>query len=89
MAAYKSCNPDVVIMDITMPDMDGITATEKIVKLYPDARIIVVTSHAETSVVQNARKAGAKGYILKPFQIEKVRKTLEDVMRSDQEILNT
>src|SRR5476651_682868 len=62
---YRACNPDVLIMDITMPGMDGIAATEKILASCPDARIIVVTSHAETSVVVKARAAGAKSYLLK------------------------
>jgi two-component system chemotaxis response regulator CheY len=46
LAAYKACNPDIVTMDITMPDMDGIVATGNIVKAFPDARVIMVTSHA-------------------------------------------
>jgi two-component system chemotaxis response regulator CheY len=79
--AYGACNPDVVIMDITMPDMDGIEATEKIVASYPNARIIVATSHAEKDVVLKARSAGAKNYILKPIDAEKLRATLEDVMK--------
>jgi two-component system chemotaxis response regulator CheY len=79
--AYGVCNPDVVIMDITMPDMDGIEATEKIVASYPNARIIVATSHAEKDVVLKARSAGAKNYILKPIDAEKLRATLEDVMK--------
>ena len=80
LIAYKACNPDVVTMDITMPDMDGIEAAEKIVKSYPDARIIIVTSHGEKSIVLNALKAGAKGYILKPIQMDKLRDTLEQVV---------
>jgi two-component system chemotaxis response regulator CheY len=87
--AYKTCNPDVVIMDITMPDMDGIEATEKIVASYPDARIIVATSHAEKDVVLKARAAGAKSYILKPIDPDKLRSTLEIVMRADLHMLDT
>src|SRR5262245_60545940 len=70
--AYKACNPDVVTMDITMPDMDGIAATEKIVKVYPDAQIIMVTSHAQKGMVMDALKAGARGYVLKPIKAEKL-----------------
>jgi two-component system chemotaxis response regulator CheY len=79
MTAYQACNPDVVTMDITMPDMDGIAATEKLVKSYPDARIIMVSSHAQQNMVMDALKAGAKGYILKPIQPDKLRDTLEQV----------
>jgi two-component system chemotaxis response regulator CheY len=87
--AYGACNPDVVIMDITMPDMDGIEATEKIVAKYPDARIIVATSHAEKSVILRARSAGARSYLLKPINPERLRTALEMVMRADLHILNT
>jgi two-component system chemotaxis response regulator CheY len=84
LIAYKACNPDVVLMDFTMPDMDGITATEKITKSYPDARIIIITSHPEESILSNALKAGAKGYIRKPFSTEKLRTSLENVIKLDQ-----
>lgn len=79
LTAYNACNPDVVTMDITMPDMDGILATQKIVQSYPDARIIMVTSHAQQNMVMDALKAGAKAYILKPIKIDKLRATLEKV----------
>jgi two-component system, chemotaxis family, chemotaxis protein CheY len=79
LSAYKIYNPDVVTMDITMPGMDGITATEKLVKSYPDARIIMVSSHAQQNMVLGALKAGAKGFILKPIQVDKLRDTLEQV----------
>ena len=89
VTAYTVCNPDVVIMDITMPGMDGIEATEKIVASHPDARIIVATSHAEKNVVLKARSAGARSYILKPTNPDKLRATLEDVMKADLHMLDT
>jgi two-component system chemotaxis response regulator CheY len=76
LAAYKACNPDIVTMDITMPGMDGIVATEKIVKSFPDAKVIMVTSHAQQAMVVDALKAGAKSYILKPVKLDKLRETL-------------
>jgi two-component system chemotaxis response regulator CheY len=79
LTAYKDCNPDVVTMDITMPDMDGIAATDKLVKTFPDARIIMVTSHGQKAMVMDALKAGAKGYILKPINTDKLRDTLAHV----------
>lgn len=70
--AYRACLPDLVTMDITMPVMDGIDATRAIVGEFPDAKIIVVTSHGQEKMVLNALKAGAKGYVLKPFDNKKV-----------------
>ncbi len=82
IAAYPTCMPDVVLMDITMPDMDGIAATEAIIKAYPDARIIIITSHGDESIITRAMKAGAKGYIRKPFSVEKLRFALADVVKA-------
>ncbi len=77
--AYASVAPDMVTMDITMPDMDGIEATRRIMAQDPDARIIVVTSHGQEQMVMDAIEAGAKGYILKPVKKEKLAETLETV----------
>lgn len=80
VVTYGSCNPDLVTMDITMPDMDGIAATEKIVQSYPDACVVMVTSHAQKSMVMDALRVGAKGYILKPIKPDKLRDTLAQVI---------
>ena len=77
IVAYKACRPDVVTMDITMPDVDGIEATRVIKKAFPEARIVVVTSHGQEKMVLDALKAGASGYVLKPFQPKKVFEVIE------------
>jgi DNA-binding NarL/FixJ family response regulator len=74
--AYEKHKPDLVTMDITMPDMDGITAVEKIKEIDSDANVIMVTSHGQEAMVMNALKAGAKGYILKPVSPEKLREAI-------------
>lgn len=80
LRAYQDSNPDLVTMDVTMPGMDGIAATQRIIKEFPDARIVMVTSHAQKGMVMDALKAGAKGYILKPLQTEKLRQVLAKVV---------
>ena len=77
IAAYKSCKPDVVTMDITMPDMDGIEATRRILRDYPDAKIVMVTSHGQEKMVLDALKAGARGYVLKPFERHKLHQVIQ------------
>jgi DNA-binding NarL/FixJ family response regulator len=67
-------------MDVTMPGMSGIEATEKIMKSYPDARIIMVSSHAQQGVIMGAIKAGAKSFLLKPIKPDKLRDVLEQVV---------
>ena len=74
--AYNKYKPDLVTMDITMPEMNGIEAVEKIVALHPDSKIIMVTSHGQEAMVMGALKAGAKGYILKPISPEKLKESI-------------
>lgn len=77
--AYAAVAPDLVTMDITMPDMDGIEATRRILETAPGALVIIVTSHGQEQMVMDAIEAGAKGYILKPVKKEKLAETLESV----------
>jgi len=76
---YPTVAPDMVAMDITMPELNGIEATRLIMAADPEARIIIVTSHGQEQMVMDAIEAGAKGYILKPVKLEKLRETLETV----------
>jgi two-component system chemotaxis response regulator CheY len=69
---FKVCKPDLVTMDIAMPDMDGLQATKAIMAEHPEARIVMVTAYGEDQMVLNALKAGAKGYVIKPFDRDNV-----------------
>ena len=77
---YKELNPDLVIMDITMPEMDGIEAVKEIKKINPSAAVIMCSAMGQQSMVIEAIQSGAKDFIVKPFQadriIEAVRKVL-------------
>jgi two-component system chemotaxis response regulator CheY len=74
---YEEYHPDLVTMDITMPGMDGIEATKRILDIDPDAVIIIVTSHGQENTIMDAIEDGALGYVLKPFNKEKIREQLE------------
>jgi len=76
---YAKHKPDFVTMDITMPDMDGIEATKRILKENPDALIMMVTSHGQEAMVLDAIEAGAKGYLLKPLQAEKLKANINEI----------
>jgi CheY-like chemotaxis protein/CheY-specific phosphatase CheX len=80
--AYRQVKPDLVTMDITMPDMDGIDATTGILKEFPNANIIMVTSHGQQGMVMKAVKAGAKGYVLKPIKPDKLREMISRVFKA-------
>ncbi len=72
VALYSSVKPDLVTMDITMPEMDGITAVREIKRLDPQAKIIMCTAMGQKNMVLEAVAAGARDFIVKPFQPEKV-----------------
>jgi len=74
---YRRYRPDLVTMDITMPEMDGITAIREIMKFDPQARIIVCSALGQKTMVIEALTAGAKDYLVKPFQPERVLEALE------------
>jgi two-component system chemotaxis response regulator CheY len=76
---YRETQPDLVTMDITMPEMDGITAVKKIRKLDPEARIVMCSAMGQQAMVIEAIQAGARDFIVKPFQPERV---LEAVRKS-------
>jgi len=77
---YKDLNPDLVTMDITMPEMDGISALREIKKYDATAKVIMCSAMGQQAMVIDAIQAGAKDFIVKPFQadrvIEAIRKTL-------------
>ncbi|MBG0776768.1 MAG: response regulator [Desulfovibrionaceae bacterium] len=80
VTAYRAEKPDLVTMDITMPDMDGIEATRRILAEDGDALIVMVTSHGQEQMVMDAIDAGAKGYVLKPVKSERLQETIDKIV---------
>ncbi|MCR4650445.1 MAG: response regulator [Lachnospiraceae bacterium] len=74
---YKAYKPDLVMMDITMPDMDGIQATRKIIAFDPNAKIIMVSAMGQMEKVVEAITAGATDFIVKPFDEEHVKECIK------------
>jgi len=70
--------PDVILMDMVMPDMDGVTATSIIRQRFPTVQVIALTSFKEEELVQNALKAGAIGYLLKDVSAEKLARAIRE-----------
>lgn len=69
---YKELQPDIVTMDVTMPEMQGIDAVREIVGIDPDATILMCSAMGQRQLVIEAIRAGAKDFIMKPFQKEKL-----------------
>lgn len=78
--AYKQYAPDVVTLDITMPNMDGIECLEKIMDYDPDANVIMITAAGQQNKVIKALKEGAKKFITKPYNVEDVLKNIGDMV---------
>jgi len=77
---YAELRPDVVTLDIIMPDMDGIEALREIKKIDPNARVIMITSVDSYHKLVECIEAGADGYIIKPFEPSQVVKEIERVL---------
>jgi two-component system, chemotaxis family, chemotaxis protein CheY len=73
---YKEIQPEIVLMDVTMPEMDGLTALKTIVEFDPKARVIMLTALGQESVVLEAVKSGARDFIVKPFEHDRVMKAI-------------
>lgn len=77
---YKELKPDLVIMDITMPEVDGIEAVKGIKKIDANANIIMCSAMGQQSMVIESIQAGAKDFIVKPFQAERVLEAVRKVL---------
>lgn len=78
---YKELTPDLVTMDITMPNCDGLEAVSNITAEFPDAKIIMVSAMGQQGMVLDAIKRGAKDFIVKPFQAGKVANSITNVLK--------
>ncbi|MCX7799488.1 MAG: response regulator [Fimbriimonadales bacterium] len=77
---YKQLKPDLVTMDITMPEMDGIAALKEIRAIDPDAKVVMCTAMGQKNMVVEAIQAGAKDFIVKPFQPDRVVEALQKLL---------
>jgi two-component system, chemotaxis family, chemotaxis protein CheY len=77
---YKELRPDLVTMDIVMPDMGGIDAVKAITAEFPDAKILMCSAMGQQSLVIEAIQAGARDFIVKPFQPSRVLEAVQRVL---------
>lgn len=77
---YKELNPDLVIMDITMPEMDGIDAVKEIKKVNTNASVIMCSAMGQQAMVIEAIQSGAKDFIVKPFQADRILEAVKKVI---------
>lgn len=77
---YPDAKPDLVLMDITMPEVDGIEAVRRIKALDPNANVIMCSAMGQQAMVIEAIQAGAKDFIVKPFQADRVLEAVRKVI---------
>ncbi len=77
---YNETKPDLVLMDITMPEMDGIQALKKIKEIDPNATVVMCSAMGQQAMVIEAIQSGAKDFIVKPFQAERVLEAVKKVI---------
>jgi len=78
---YAKVNPDVILMDITMPDMDGLEALRRIKEIDPKAKVIMCTAMGQQAMVAKAVELGAQQFIVKPFQPDRLMAAIDTVCR--------
>jgi two-component system chemotaxis response regulator CheY len=82
VSLYAECRPDIVTMDITMPDMSGIEALKKIREMDPDAKVVMVSAMGQESMVKEAIMNGAKSFIVKPFKEDHIVQMLTKIAQN-------
>lgn len=77
---HKKLKPDLITMDITMPEMDGIEAVREIMKTASDVKVIMCSAMGQQSMVLDAIQAGAKDFIIKPFNADRIKEAVDKVL---------
>jgi DNA-binding NarL/FixJ family response regulator len=83
LATIKKLNPELVITDITMPEMSGIDLTREVARELPETRVVILSVHSRKTFIMEALKAGARGYVLKDSAGEKLLDAVEAVLAGD------
>ena len=78
--AYQAHRPDMVLLDVLMPVMDGLAALREIRRIDPEARVAMLTTQGQQDVDDDARRAGARGFVVKPCPVEELLQTVERVL---------
>lgn len=80
IAQIKALDPDVMLLDLNMPEVNGLNATEIILEQYPDTRILILSMHDSPEYISTALSHGAMGYLLKDVPTEEIKQAIDTVM---------
>jgi len=79
ISKYKKFNPDLILLDILMPEVDGLQVVKKVLTYNPKANILIITALGDKRIVAQAVRMGVKGYITKPFEFQRIIETVEKI----------
>jgi two-component system, chemotaxis family, chemotaxis protein CheY len=82
---YRELRPDLTTMDIVMPQMDGITALKEIMRMDPGAKVVMCSALGQEALIAESIEAGARDFIIKPFQPSRVLKVVQSVLGLDEQ----
>ena len=80
---FKSTQPDVITMDITMPELDGIECIQELIKLDSEVKILVVSALSDQATGLTALEEGAMGFLIKPFSSQHLQEALREMIEDD------
>ena len=78
---YEDNNPDLVMLDVVMPDVDGITAAKELLGAHPEARIIIESAQQANQLQKEAEDMGIIGYVPKPFDVETITAVIKEALK--------
>ena len=81
---FQATMPDVVTLDVTMPEMDGLTVLDEIMELKPETKVLVITALTDEGTALDAMDRGATGFLKKPFSADKLKEAFEHVVDSEE-----
>ncbi len=84
LSKYREHKPDAVLLDITMPDMDGITALKEIIRQDPKAKVAMVSAMGQKSMVVEALEFGARDFVMKPFDADRVMEAVDKLLTGEE-----
>lgn len=82
---YRTCSPDIVTMDLTLPDMDGLTCCREILVVDPHAKIVVLSAMKDDAIINSGTAIGIRGFLQKPIKSDKLVATLNSVAHEDKQ----